>query len=202
MRPPTGPATALLAAAIATMLVPALARSALADSRPSPPTFTSLIDWSTLVIVVTVGQVGPNQTTLEIEHVLKGRATSPLVLPARETDVDLAPAERAVLAFRTLDLDPRAGTIVWEIGPSGELDPRHFQQDPGLPGTIDELLTEFGIDQRSPPPEPMSPSADAQLLPSGGTDPWSVVAGALAALLVVAIGLALISWRSGTANRP
>jgi hypothetical protein len=106
-----------------------------------------------------------------------------------------------VIALRQNSLDPRGGAIAWEVGSDGNLDPSHFQQYPGVPRTIDELLAFFGqapVPTATHPFALATPSASTPVRSSGDAGPDAAVVGAILAALVLlgAIGVAMLRRRT------
>src|SRR4051794_3722291 len=104
---------------LATLLIVLLglacgARPAWADSKPSPPTFASVIDRAVFVALADVHLTGAT-TELRIERVFKGDAAPLLTYTTSPTDVPLSDGERVVIALRQNGLDPRGGAIAWEV---------------------------------------------------------------------------------------
>lgn len=138
----------------------ALPMVALADTRPSPASFSSLVERSSLIMLVTVTDLTPERTLLRVDRFLKGSTVASMAFPTRPTDVPLTAGERAVIAFEQPDLDSRAGTIAWEVAPDGRIDPHGFQRYPGLPSDLDAFLALFGAGPVGASSEPTaSPSS-------------------------------------------
>jgi hypothetical protein len=142
----TGWGVAAAIAVLAVLALLAVPRVAVADSAPSTETFDDLVSKSTLVVVASVTVRADQGVVLDVERVLKGASARHIVFEPPTMAPVLDDGGRAVIAFRDQStIDFRAPTYAWIVGPNGAIDPRGLQRYPGLPATLDAMLTWFHV---------------------------------------------------------
>ena len=153
---------------LVTVLVSFLPAGAAANSSLAPTTFDDLIASMKLVVLAQVRGSVTTGYTYAIERTLKGSA-GPVLSFGPDLQAAVQPGwTEVVVAFSNPTTDDfRAPTIAWHVTADGTVDPEGYQQYPGLPRTISEMLAHFGVAQppsRSPSASPSGPDTSASAI--------------------------------------